>query len=90
MLIGVIILALIITGIEKCRKPHIRFMPVFTLFKGLVRWIYISLCSVSGLFIYMYLAGTVTNQLTNFIAPIVVLSICFVFPIVQLVAAKLA
>jgi len=65
-------------------------MPVFTLFKGLVRWIYISLSSISALFIYAYIVGDVTNQLTNFIAPIVVLGICFLFPIVQLIAAKVA
>jgi hypothetical protein len=90
VLVGVIILALIITGIEKCRKPNIRFMPVFTLFKGLVRWIYISLSSISALFIYYYGTGIIGNQVTNFIAPIIVLAICFIFPIVQLIAAKCA
>lgn len=90
VLIGIIVLALLITGIEKCRKPHIRFMPVFTLFKGLVRWIYISLSSVSALFLFKYLTGGVTGQLTNFIAPIVVLAVCFIFPIVQLIAGKVA
>jgi hypothetical protein len=61
VLIGVIILALLITGIEKCRKPGIRFMPVFTLFKGLVRWIYISLSCISALFIVKFLSGVLTN-----------------------------
>jgi hypothetical protein len=63
-------------------------MPVFTLFKGLVRWIYISLSSISALFIYYYASGLMGNLLTNFVAPIVVLAICFIFPIVQLIAAK--
>lgn len=88
VIIGIIILALAITGIEKCRKPTIRFMPVFTLFKGLIRWIYISLASLSVLFIWKYATGVVGNMLTNLVAPIVVLIICGSFPWIQCLAAK--
>lgn len=89
VLLGIILLALFITGVEKCRKPDkIKFMPVFTLFKGFVRWVYISLVSVSAVYIISYLFGLFTNMLSNFIAPIVVLAICLIFPIAQLIAAK--
>lgn len=65
-------------------------MPVFTLFKGFVRWVYISLVAVSALFIYKYMMGLVTGLLSNLIAPGIVLLICLFFPIVQLIAAKCA
>lgn len=89
VLLGIILLALFITGIEKCRKPDkIKFMPVFTLFKGFVRWVYISLVAVSTAYIYMYLTGLITGMFSNFIAPIIVGGICLIFPFAQLIAAK--
>jgi hypothetical protein len=89
VLFGIILLALFITGVEKCRKPDkIQFMPVFTLFKGFVRWVYISLVSVSALFIYMYMLALVGNMFSNLVAPAIVLGICLIYPLMQLIAAK--
>lgn len=84
-LLGVIFLLWLIVTIEKCRKPDLRFEPVYSVFKGFFRWTYIALAYYS----LTYLITDIKNGTReNLIPSIVVLAWTAVFPIIQLVFYK--
>ena len=83
-LIAFLLIMRIIVAFEKCRKPEIRFEPVYTFFKGFFRWTFIPLTYYSLYFLIKSVQGT-SNDL---IPSIVVFSVCVIFPIIQLIVYK--
>lgn len=85
-LLGVIFLLWFIVTLEKCRKPDLKFEPVYSVFKGLFRWTYIPLVYYSLSYLVLDLNASST---TNLVASIVILAWTVLFPVVQLIGYKL-
>jgi hypothetical protein len=84
-LLGVILLLWLIVTLEKCRKPDLRFEPVYSTFKGFFRWTYIALAYYSLTHLITDLKNGTRN---DFLSSIVVLAWTAVFPIIQLIFYK--
>ena len=84
-LIGALIILWLIVTIEKCRKPNLKYQPVYSSFKGFFKWTFIALATFS----LTYLVNDIkqgTNN--NLIASIVILAFTVVFPFIQLIYYK--
>jgi hypothetical protein len=84
-LIGVLLILLLIVTIEKCRKPELKFEPVYSFFKGFFRWTYAPLVYYS----IIYLKSALDNgEISPIISAGVILGFTFLFPIFQLISYK--
>lgn len=89
VLVGVIIFFFIIFIFQRCCKPELEFEPMFALFKGFIKWIYLPLVYHSTIFISKAIDGqTDYNDMGDFIWAGAILGICMLFPLFQLIGYK--
>ena len=67
-----------------CKKPEVKFEPVYRFLKGLIRWTYVPLVYYSLYFMITSIQGTTSYLIES----IVIFAVCAVFPIFQLIAYK--
>ena len=85
--IGFLSILMLIVSIEKCRRDNLKAEPVYSFFKGILRWTYLPLFYYSVKFLLSEIVnGTITSS--SGIGSIIVLAILIVFPIAQLIAYK--
>lgn len=84
-LLGVIMFLFLIVTFEKCKKPDLRFEPVYSTFKGFFKWTYVPLVYYSG---YYLITDLNNGTRVNFLPSVVILGWCFAFPIIQLIYYK--
>ena len=86
-LLGVLFLLLIIVNIQKCRKPDLRYEPVYSFLKGFFKWTYLPLSYYSQYYLIQLLYMNNTGD-SDFIPSVIITAWTLLFPFAQLIAYK--
>lgn len=85
-LVGVLIFFFIVVVFQKCCRPHIRYEPVYLMFKGFIKWVYIPIAVPATKELLTQIISLQTT--TKLIEAAAILGFLAIFPFFQLIAYK--
>lgn len=87
VLAAILGLTFLFVSIQKCCNKTVEYEPVYSTFKGFIKWIYVPLAFSSTFYVLTYINQS-TIQMSDILLPAIVLGILVLLPFFQLIGYK--